>query len=587
MFIGQKASLYWLLFLHLMKILLNFDIEIILLMNKSDQNKTKEELIQELQKLRSKNDELTKRIFELQPIGTQDKSKLTKNRNLFHSIFEEAGIGMAIINRESQIVKFNKVFLNHFGYSKDEIYQMSYIDIIPKEKQESAKTIIESIFSSKINKYSGIQSYLKKDKSMVWVKLTATVVHDEFGIPEYIIGMGEDVSDTIKYEDELKKAKEKAEESDRLKTSFLTNMSHEIRTPMNAIIGFAELMAEPNLDMDSRREFIEQIYNSSKMLTKLIDDIIDISKIDAGDVSTRIKKFNVIRIFDKLRDKSIKELDVQKNIEILVHSPFNELPAFIETDEFRFRQIFEHLLSNAIKYTDRGFIEFGFDIDQFDIPTFYIRDTGIGIPEDKTEFIFKHFTKLEDRTKLYRGTGIGLTITQKLVNLLGGKIWVESNPGIGSIFYFTLPSKIEILDIPIKKEKPEHKNYNWIGKKILIAEDEDSNFLVLKAALSKTHASITRVTQGDQAVDQCKKEDYDIVLMDIKMPVLNGIDATKQIKEFKPDLPIIGQTAFVFKNERDLCMEAGCNEYISKPIKSHIILEMINKFFSNGSGNLQ
>ena len=549
-------------------------------MFQDDIHKSKVNLLKEIDELRSQVATLKQNIFDLQSEQVKDPSKHKKNRNLFHSIFEEAGIGMAIINRKSEIVKFNKFFSNQFGYSKDELHNMSYIDLIPDEKKEDSLKMIESIFNSKITKYEGVQKYYKKDKTLVWVNLTASVVLDEFGVPEYIIGMGEDITDRIIYEEALKNAKDKAEESDRLKTAFLANMSHEIRTPMNAIIGFAELMADPNLDLASRKEFIEQIYNSSNMLSKLIDDIIDISQIDAGEIKPTTKRFNLTKVLDHFLYKIIEEKEYAEGMDILFHSPFGNLPAFIETDEFRFKQIFEHLLNNAIKYTHEGFIEFGFDINQQEIPTFYVRDTGIGIPEDKIELIFKHFTKLEDRTKLYRGTGIGLTITQKLVNLLGGKIWVESNPGIGSIFYFTLPSKVEIIEIPIRKDK-FRINYDWSNKKILIAEDEDSNYEVLRASLSRTHAKLVRVTQGDKAVEICKKEDFDIILMDIKMPVLNGIDATKQIKSFKPNLPIIGQTAFVFKNERDLCISAGCNEYIAKPIKSQVLLEMINNFFVN------
>ena len=549
-------------------------------MFQDDIHKSKVNLLKEIDELRSQVATLKQNIFDLQSEQVKDPSKHKKNRNLFHSIFEEAGIGMAIINRKSEIVKFNKFFSNQFGYSKDELHNMSYIDLIPDEKKEDSLKMIESIFNSKITKYEGVQKYYKKDKTLVWVNLTASVVLDEFGVPEYIIGMGEDITDRIIYEETLKKAKDKAEESDRLKTAFLANMSHEIRTPMNAIIGFAELMADPNLDLGSRKEFTEQIYNSSNMLSKLIDDIIDISQIDAGEITPTTKRFNLTKVLDHFLYKIIEEKEYAEELDILFHSPFGNLPAFIETDEFRFKQIFEHLLNNAIKYTHEGFIEFGFDINQQEIPTFYVRDTGIGIPEDKIELIFKHFTKLEDRTKLYRGTGIGLTITQKLVNLLGGKIWVESNPGIGSIFYFTLPSKVEIIEIPIRKDK-FRINYDWSNKKILIAEDEDSNYEVLRASLSRTHAKLVRVTQGDKAVEICKKEDFDIILMDIKMPVLNGIDATKQIKSFKPNLPIIGQTAFVFKNERDLCISAGCNEYIAKPIKSQVLLEMINNFFVN------
>ena len=253
----------------------------------------------------------------------------------------------------------------------------------------------------------------------------------------------------------------------------------------------------------------------------------------------------------------------------------------MESDEFRFNQIFSHLLSNAFKYTHNGFIEFGFDINQQEEPIFYVRDTGIGIPEDKTDTIFNHFIKIEDRTKLYRGTGIGLTITKKLVNLLGGEIWVESNLGIGSIFYFTLPEKVSLLEIT-NNNKIRSKNYNWAGKKVLVAEDDDSNFEVLKASLARTHADLHRVLNGEEAVKKCMNEEFDIVLMDIKMPVLDGIEATQQIKAFKPNLPIIAQTAYVLKNERDTCIEAGCDDYIPKPIKSYVLLETINKYIVNG-----
>lgn len=833
-------------------------------MHNSENDKPRKELEREIIQLR---EEITK-LKEANKVPSKFNTKNYSQEHLFHSIFEESGIGIAIVDKSLRIIKFNRTFYNLFGYEQEELLEMTYQDLIPEEKRERASQFIKAMFSSKIRKYEAEQVYLKKDNTQVWIKLTATVINDSNGKPEYILGMGEDISEikrqekirdvvynisnavnyssslykliqTIKdnlkiiidakhfyialyneksdsfsvpylvksketfetfsakktlvgyvqknrrpfllnykeilklqtegkifiagklskqwlgvpliinekvigvlgvqsYEDEkafdnndltvleilsnqisasiqkmrseeelkierayfkelfdnspeaiaivdnsskiininaeftnlfgytkeeslhkpiedlistpafkteaqhltsevatgktikidtkrqkkdgsmvdvslwgtpimldegqiavyaifrditerveaeqkLEEAKEKAEESDRLKTSFLTNMSHEIRTPMNAIIGFSELIAEPTTDQETREEFTQQIYASSNMLLKLIDDIIDISQLDAGNLKLNKTKFNVSKILSDLYNKFEKERleEEKKEIELLLHNPFGESITYIETDEVRFNQIFTHLLNNALKYTHSGFVEFGFDINQQEEPIFYVRDTGIGIPEDKTDIIFDHFTKLEDRTKLYRGTGIGLTITKKLVHLLGGEIWVESNLGIGSIFYFTLPNKVSLLEIK-NGNNNKNKNYNWAGKKVLVAEDEDTNFEVIRASLARTHAYIERVKDGKKAIKRCEDEEFDIVLMDIKMPLLDGIEATKKIRTFKPNLPIIAQTAFVHKNERDLCIDAGCNEYFPKPIKSYVLLETIDKYISNG-----
>lgn len=830
-------------------------------MSKSEIHKTREDLEKEILQLRQE-------INNLKNIQNNINSTEFRNGDLFKLIFKEAGIGIAIINKDWEIVNFNTSFSNLFGYTSDELKSMTYLDVIPADKKENAIKLLEGFFSSKINKYQTEQSYIKKDKSLIWLKLTATVIPDQYGNPEYIVGMGEDItklkrqdiikdvvynisnavnyseslyhliesikenlksiidakhfyialydelsdkysipyiidqvetfksfpaeknlvayvqknrksvllnykeildlqsageifiegklskqwlgvplisnekvigvlgvqsfesesafdfndlmileilsnqisasiqkmrsedaleiekayfkelfenspeaiaivdnsgtifnintefsilfgyskkeainrniedlistpdfkteaqqltneiargnviktdtkrkkkdgsmvdvslwgapiimdegqiavyaifrdiSERVEAELKLEEAKEKAEESDRLKTSFLTNMSHEIRTPMNAIIGFSELIAEPNMDDISRKEFVEQIYASSNMLLKLIDDIIDVSQLDSGNIKLSLKKVNISKVLNDIYSKFEKEMikEGKTDIELLLHNPFGNLVVYTESDELRLIQIFTHLLNNAIKYTNQGFIEFGFDTNQLDEPVFYVRDTGIGIPIEKTESIFNHFTKIEDRTKLYRGTGIGLTITKKLVNLLGGEVWVESNVGIGSVFYFTLKEKVS-LNENVNGNSNNSKNYNWAGKKILVAEDEDTNFMVVKASLARTHIDIHRVLNGEDAVNKCLNEEFDIVLMDIKMPLLDGIEATKQIKAIKPDLPIIAQTAFILKNERDQCIKAGCTEYIPKPIKSYILLETIDKFILNG-----
>lgn len=538
-------------------------------MGKFGFNKTKKKLRDEIKELK----------FEIQSLkkGTyaDNNDIIPEKEELFTTIFHESGIGIALIDRTTKIKNFNRSFCELFGYEPDELRKLTYLDMIPNEKKEKATQFIEAMFSSELAKYQSEQIYLKKDGSTIWLKLTTTIIKDSQGKPKYILGIGEDITDHIVAEQKLKEAKEKAEESDRLKTAFLTNMSHEVRTPLNAIVGFSDLLASPNTDLESRKEFVEQINLSSNMLVKLIDDIIDISQIDAGELKIFNKKINISSLLNNVlkKIKSERSIELKNEIDILLHNPYNDQIVQLETDELRLKQIFEHLLNNAIKYTNSGFIEFGFDINDNNHPVFYVRDTGIGIPENKKNQIFDHFTKLEDRKNLYRGTGIGLTITQKLIQLMGGRIWVDSHPGIGSVFYFSIPTELELTPVPTKAKS--FSNYNWDGKSILIAEDEDSNYEVLKASLSRTHAKLTRVTQGDIAVEYCANEHYDIVLMDIKMPVLDGIEATKKIKQLKPQLPIIAQTAFVHKDERDTCLDAGCNAYISKPIKSFVLLDMI------------
>ncbi|NOQ23887.1 MAG: PAS domain S-box protein [Bacteroidales bacterium] len=509
---------------------------------------------------------------------TKSEEAFKIERAYFKELFDNSPEAIAIVDNSSIIININNEFTKLFGYTKDEAVNSTIEDLIstPESKDEAQNITIE------VSKGKVVKTYTKrkkKDGSIVDVSLWGTpVMLDKGQLAVYAIFR--DISERIEYENRLEKAKIKAEESDKLKTAFLTNMSHEIRTPMNAIIGFSELISDPGTDKETQKEFTEQIYNSSNMLLQLIEDIIDVSQLDSGNIKLNKKSVNISSLLTDLHSKYEKEKEKKKNIELLLHNPFGDSMAYIECDAYRFFQIFSNLLNNAFKYTNSGFIEYGFDINQKDEPVFYVRDTGIGIPEDKSESIFDHFTKIEDKKILYRGTGIGLTITKKLVNLLGGKIWVESNLDIGSIFYFTLPGKV-ILQEASNSKSAKHTHYNWIGKRFLVAEDDDINFAVVKASLTNTHANIQRVMTGEHAVQKCLNENFDIILMDLKMPVLSGIEATKQIRKFNSKIPILAQTAFIHNNEKDLCLMAGCNEYITKPTKAYVLLDIINKYISN------
>ena len=400
--------------------------------------------------------------------------------------------------------------------------------------------------------------------------------------------MKEDITVRKEMEQDLIKAKEKAEESDKLKSAFLANMSHEIRTPMNAIIGFSQLLSEPDITPQEQGHYISLIQKSGGDLLGLIDDIIDISKIEAGQLKVFKSDYFLETIMTEIYDSYIEYLkttDSGKDISFKYKRTERLKKVVIHTDIDKLKQVLRNLINNALKFTDFGLVEFGAEVKNDGMNSlvqFYVRDTGIGMPNDKLDVIFESFRQLDvTNTRLYGGTGLGLAITKKIVELLGGNIWVKSTQGQGSTFYFTLPynpilikgeSKIIIPDLT------SIKNYNWEDKQILIVEDDDQSFLFYQSVLKKTHIKISRATDGNEAIDKFLKQNFDLVLMDIRMPKMDGYATTEQILLHNPRAKIIAQTAYALAGERQRCLDAGCVDYITKPIKIAGFLQIIEKY---------
>jgi len=387
----------------------------------------------------------------------------------------------------------------------------------------------------------------------------------------------------IQTNDELIKAKDNAEESDRLKSAFLANMSHEIRTPMSGILGFAELLKEPDLTGEERFEYISIIEKSGARMLGIINDIVDISKIESGLMKVNARESNVNEQIEYIYTFFKPEVE-GKGMQLFFKNGLLSKEAIINTDREKVYAILINLVKNAIKYSDNGSIELGYE-KKGEYLEFFVRDTGIGIPKDRQEAVFNRFVQADIGDKrAYQGAGLGLSISKAYVEMLGGRIWVESEEGKGSVFYFTLPYNDEVegkdvIQNVVSSEKSDNQIRNL---KILIAEDDEISALLLKKAVQLYGKEVLNVRTGVDAVEAClNHSDIDLVLMDIKLLKMDGYEATRKIRQFNTEVIIIAQTAFALNGDQEKAIAAGCNDYISKPINQDLLTALIKKYFQN------
>ncbi|HOK75689.1 MAG TPA: PAS domain-containing protein, partial [Bacteroidales bacterium] len=507
----------------------------------------------------------------------KEKEKiLLENEALYRFLFEHNPAPMLIYERGTMnIMAVNEALCSNYGYTPAELQNMRLHELVVENERE---TLIERAAKVKGYSFSGEWHVKRKDGSLS-VVLTHSHELTYEGKQARVIAIT-DITYLKEIEQELIEARNRAEESDRLKTAFLANMSHEIRTPMNAILGFMELLKKPDLLQEDREDFMTIIEESGKRLLSTINDIIEISKIETGLVETNLKPENLYEVISTTLNL-FKPLARAKGLEFRLKCPEKTELCNILTDRFKLESIITNLLSNAVKFTKEGYIETGLWLENDSI-IIYVKDTGRGIPADKLKAVFNPFYQADTTlSREHEGSGLGLAIAKAYSEMLHGRLWVESEPGKGSTFFLMIPLIKSDSAQSIPEQGVDSKKELIRPSKIIIADDEETSFLLLKTILAPYGITCLHAANGKDTLRILDNEkDVSLILLDIKMPVMDGYETVKKIRERNISIPVIAVTAYAFPSDREKALANGCNDYISKPIIKQELISKLKKYLS-------
>ncbi len=506
---------------------------------------------------------------------------------LFHTLALNSPVGIFRTNAYGETIYVNPAWSKLTGVSVEDAFGYGWAEIIHPDEKERIIHEWKERFAKRIPSNAEYR-LLKDNGSVVWVLGSAVPDYSGNEFQGYV-GTMTDITlvkeaelEIQKKNEELLIAKEHAEESNRLKSSFLANLSHEIRTPMNAIAGFASLLEKTIGDDEKLKQFGAIIHQSSIQLLSIINDIVEISMIETKQMSLKYQDVELKTVFEHLFSIYRSQIPENKDVQIFFRLSEDLLNFKLKTDPVKFEQIFCNLIGNSLKFTEQGTIEIICKIHNRNELLFSVKDTGIGIPYDEHEKVFDRFYRCENEISVQKGSGLGLAITKAYVEMLGGKIYLHSELGKGSEFSFTLP----YVGSNLTEEKQEmtipiHQNS---GKKpkVLIVEDEEVNILFLRTALSDFDIDITETAYAQESVKLCREHrDFKLVLMDVKLKDGSGIDATVIIKKEFPEIPVIVQTAYALREDLLRAQEAGCDDFLPKPISLKKLRELVAKYLSN------
>ncbi len=506
---------------------------------------------------------------------SKDVSELKKSEEKFSKAFHRNPTLIGISELETGIyIDVNNAFCEKIGYLASEIIGKPSYEIIKFDRETRKRLFVKLKEQGYLNNEEALIH--DRNNNEIYVLLSAEIIELDNKLYNYTIAI--DISERKIVEKALVEAKERAEESDKLKSAFLANMSHEIRTPMNGILGFASLIKENDPPKDKLKQYIEIIENSGKRMLNIINDLIDISKIESGQMKVNYSATNINEHINNLYSFFLPEVE-KKDMKLIKKITLSDKDSTINTDNEKVYAILTNLIKNSVKYSEHGTITYGYK-EKGENLLFYVKDTGIGIPQDKLNSIFERFIQADmNSTKHYEGAGLGLAISKAYVEMLNGKIWVESEENKGSTFYFTLP---------YSNTEQKAKNDNsieiksLINKKlnVLIVEDDKLSYLYLKEIVQEFSATIYNAYDGLEAVEIVKNNNnIDLILMDIKMPKIDGYETTRRIREINNEVIIIAQTAFALEGDNKKAIKAGCNAYLSKPVSKKDLFSLVNILF--------
>jgi PAS domain S-box-containing protein len=499
-------------------------------------------------------------------------------------LIEAADDGIAFFDKEWNLKFANTAFYSVIGFDKDSYHSVDPAVFIhpddigfPSERLEALKN--KGFHESELRLYH-------KDGHYITLLTRSVTVKDENGNFIGALTISRDITKMKQVHEELIKANIEAETSSRLKSSFLANISHEIRTPLNSVVGFSNLLLSNDITPELKEEYIEHINHNSEKLLQIIGDIIDLSRLESSQIEITYEEASVNEIVNEVIDEAhqiIKRND--KSIILNVKNLFEDNVDLVFTDKIWLKRVLNHLMDNAVKFTLDGTIEFSYSRENENL-VFKIRDTGIGIKKENLDRIFEEFRQESDgHHRPFEGLGIGLTLAKEVVERMGGEISVQSEKGIGSEFSFSIPYR------PAGSTRAKLKDMftdqvivklNWSSKKCLLVDDNKDVLIYLNRILMDSGIKVLMARSGPEAIEIINTTpDLDVVLLDMQMPEMNGIEATKLIRKIRNNLPIIAQTAFIFENDKDIILEAGCDACLIKPIRKEHLMTVMSSFIKS------
>ncbi len=550
-------------------------------------------------KIRNANRELRERNKQIEDINS-DLQKINKDLSIqketisreysysemfYRMLVQSADDGISFYDREWNLKYANAAFYSMIGLDKDQYDKLDEGDLIHSEDIGFKKNRTEALQTKGV--FETELRIKHKDGHYVNLSTRSVTVKNENNEIIGALTISRDITSLKKVHEDLVKAKVEAEASNRLKSSFLANISHEIRTPLNSVVGFANLLLAPDITIEMKEEYIEHINHNSEKLLQIIGDIIDLSRLESSQIEITYEEASVNSIVNEIVEDAKKIIKRnEKSIIINVMNMLEENGDLIFTDRIWLKRVLNHLMDNAVKFTLEGSIRLSYARENESL-VFRIKDTGIGINKENLDHIFEEFRQeIDGHRRPFEGLGVGLTLAKEVIERMGGKIFVQSEKGVGSEFSFSIPYRPAgggtRLKSKITINEPVSIQANWSNKTCLLVDDNKDVLLYLNRVLGDTGIKTLTARSGIEALEIVKNTPIiDVVLLDMQMPEMNGIEATKEIRKIRKDIPIIAQTAFIFEDDKDIILEAGCDACLIKPIRKDHLLTVMSSFLKS------